>query len=287
MFEFVFDLPLLIIGIAVVGLVCIFALIGLVLVRRYIWPRLHVQESDSEFTGAMLQAVMALYGLAVALIAVSVWQSYSDASKVVSQEAAAIGALYRNVSLYPDPLRSELQQLISDHVSHIIHEAWPLQRQGKVPTIGAEVAKLLRAFSSFEPVTEGQKLQHAETLHAFNYVVLVTRLRLDVGRTGLSGILWVVIVMGALIGLSSCFFFKVKDVRLHGIQVTLLAVFIGLVIFMILAFDRPFRGDLGLGPEPFRLLQDQLMKPELQTPGGAGPERPGKDVQGDESRLHR
>ena len=45
------------------------------------------------------------------------------------------------------------------------------------------------------------------------------------------------------------------------IQVVLLATFIGLVIFMIFALDRPFSGDLGLKPEPYQLIYDQLMKP--------------------------
>ncbi len=49
--------------------------------------------------------------------------------------------------------------------------------------------------------------------------------------------------------------------RLHGILVTLLAMFIGLVIFMTLALDHPFRGDLGVQPEPYQLIYDQLMKP--------------------------
>jgi hypothetical protein len=43
--------------------------------------------------------------------------------------------------------------------------------------------------------------------------------------------------------------------------VTLLAIFMGLVIFMIFALDRPFQGDLGLGPEPYQLIYDNLMKP--------------------------
>jgi hypothetical protein len=34
----------------------------------------------------------------------------------------------------------------------------------------------------------------------------------------------------------------------------------GLVIFMIVALDRPFRGDLGLPPDPYQLIYDQLMK---------------------------
>jgi hypothetical protein len=70
-----------------------------------------------------------------------------------------------------------------------------------------------------------------------------------------------VIVAGSFIGLSASFFFKVEEVRLHGTLVTLLAVFMGLVTFMIFALDRPFRGDLGLTAAPYQLIYDQLMTP--------------------------
>jgi len=42
--------------------------------------------------------------------------------------------------------------------------------------------------------------------------------------------------------------------------VALLATFIGLVIFMTLALDLPFRGDLGIGSQPYQLIYEQLMK---------------------------
>jgi hypothetical protein len=38
-------------------------------------------------------------------------------------------------------------------------------------------------------------------------------------------------------------------------------MFIGLVIFMTFALDRPFRGDLGVRPDPYQLIYDHLMKP--------------------------
>ena len=47
---------------------------------------------------------------------------------------------------------------------------------------------------------------------------------------------------------------------LQAVMVALLAAFIGLVIFMILAFDRPFRGDLGLDPGPYRQVHDVVMQ---------------------------
>ena len=131
----------------------------------------------------------------------------------------------------------------------------------KIPTAGLEYMSRFQAvLDKFEPTTEGQKILHAETLRAYNQLIQSRRLRLDAVGTGLPGVMWAVIVIGAFISLSASFFFKVEDVRLHIIEVLLLAVFIGLVIFMILALDRPFRGDLGIRADPYQLVYDQLMK---------------------------
>jgi hypothetical protein len=261
MFEFLFDVPLAISGPALTIALCLFAIGGLLFVRRRVLPRWRVRIEDSEFAGAMVQAVLVFYGLAVALIAVSVWQTYSDVSKIVSQEATALAALYRDVSGYPDPPRSRLQQELRDYVNDVIHQAWPLQRQGRVPRGGVELMNRFQAtLVSCEPVTEGQKLLHAETLRAYNHMMLSRRMRLDAVDTGLPAVMWVVVAAGAIIGLSASFFFKIDEIRLHGVLVVLLASFIGLVIFMILALDRPFRGDLGIRADPYRLVYDQLMK---------------------------
>jgi len=262
MFESLFDLPLLLVGTAIIATLCLFAMVGLLLVRHRLLPHLRVNEADSEFTGAMLQSIMVFYGLAVALIAVSVWQTYSDTSKIVSEEATALAALYRDVSIYPDSIRSRLQEELREYTRYTIEEAWPVQRRGQVPRPGVERMNHFQAtLSSFEPVTESQKLLHGETLHAYNEMIKTRNLRLDAVNTGLPGVMWTVIVIGAFIGLSASFFFRVEDVRLQRIQVLLLATFIGLVIFMILALDRPFRGDLGIRADPYQLIYNQLMKP--------------------------
>jgi vacuolar-type H+-ATPase subunit I/STV1 len=86
------------------------------------------------------------------------------------------------------------------------------------------------------------------------------RLRIDAVNTGLPGIMWFVILFGALISLVSTFFFRVVDVKLHGIFVGLLAAFIGLIIMMILSLDRPFRGDLGVSSAPYELVYEQVLK---------------------------
>ena len=260
MFEFVFDYPL-VTGAAIIVALCLFAVVGLLLVRRRVLPRLRVDKGESEFTGAMLQSVMVFYGLAVALIAVTVFETYSDTTRIVTGEATALNNLYRDVTSYPDPIRTELQRGLRDYTEQVINQAWPLQRQGQIPTAGIEhMTRFQVLLTKFEPVTEGQKLLHAETLRAYNQLIHARRLRLDAVAAGLPTVMWAVILIGAFIGLSASFFFKVADARLHLIEVQLLAVFIGLIILMILTLDRPFRGNLGIRSDTYQLVYDQLMK---------------------------
>ncbi len=75
--------------------------------------------------------------------------------------------------------------------------------------------RLQATLVSFEPTTDGQRLLHAETLRAYNEMIKARRLRLDAVTTGLPVVMWAVIVVGAFIGLSASFFFKVEDARLH------------------------------------------------------------------------
>lgn len=262
MFDFLFDLPLVIVGPAIILSLCAFALSGLAIFDRYILPRMKFGHEESAFTSAMIQAVMIFYGLAVALVAVNVWGNHSEAARTISQEASAVASLYRDVSSYPEPVRSELTKSLRDYLDYVINQAWPLQRKGKIPIGGVEEMNRFQAhLTAFEPATEGQKLVHAETLRAYNHMIEARRLRLDAVLTGLPAILWWVVIAGALVGISSTFFFRVEDSRLERIQVALLTAFVGLVIVMIFALDRPFRGDLGLDPSPYQLVYDQLMTP--------------------------
>jgi len=261
MFEILIELPLMISGLVIVGILGLFGIIGMSLVRRYVLPRLRIQHADSEFIGTMVQGVMVFYGLAVALIAVSVFETYSDVSKVVSEEASALAGLYRDASGYPEPVRSQLQKELQDYAQFVIGKAWPAQQQGRVETGGVEMMnRFQKTLIGFEPASEGQILLHAEALRAYNHLIEIRRQRIDAVHTGLPSMMWVVIVLGAIISLSSSFFFRVEDGRLHGILVKLLAAFMGLIIFMIFVLDHPFRGELGISSEPYQLIYDQLMK---------------------------
>jgi hypothetical protein len=257
---FVFDLPLVVTGPLLVGVLVAFSSFGVTWFRRHMHPRLQFGEGDGDFNTAMLTSIMVFYGLATALTAVNVWEVYEKVKEITHHEAATLGVLYRNVSEYPEPTRSLLREEIRVYTHRVIHESWPLQRGGRLPTEGIrDMDVLQKTLMAFEPVTEAQKGLALETLASFGRMLDARRSRIDSVERGLPGLMWLVVVLGAFISLVSAFYFPVRDVRVHRAQVGLLSAFIGLVIFMILALDRPYRGDLGLKPEPYEIVYEHLM----------------------------
>jgi Protein of unknown function (DUF4239) len=112
------------------------------------------------------------YGITLGLVAVGTWEAYSDVDTKVDQEASALAALYRDVSNFPEPSRSELQADLREYTRQLIDVGWPLQQRGIVPQNTAGVVNTIQThLASFEPTTEGQKTLHAEAYRAFTQIV--------------------------------------------------------------------------------------------------------------------
>ena len=75
---------------------------GLLLARRLIRPRLTIHAGDGHSIGTMVHTVAIFYGLTVAPITVAVWETHSDVTHLVSNEATAIASLWRDLGGYPE-----------------------------------------------------------------------------------------------------------------------------------------------------------------------------------------
>jgi hypothetical protein len=180
MFGWIFSVPWMWLGLLIVAVCAIVGIAGLSIARRLVLPRLGHVAHQNEVTGAILHGILIIYGLAVALIAVAVWENYSDVSKIVSGEATAIASLYRDFGGYPEPTQTQLKTDLRDYTDQIIHEAWPLQRRGLIPSKGVTIMNRAQEhLFEFVPTTDALKIIHAETLHAYNALILARRLRLD------------------------------------------------------------------------------------------------------------
>ena len=127
------SLPIWLLSAIVISAFVAAASAGLLAARRWLLPRLEIGQGDAEFGGAMVQAILVFYALAIALVAVSTWEEHSALSDRTSHEAVTIATLYRQSLLYPDDVRDELQQELVDYTRYIIDVSWPAQARGEVP----------------------------------------------------------------------------------------------------------------------------------------------------------
>jgi hypothetical protein len=236
------------------------SLVGLFLTRRIVLPRLNYNERINDAVSGTVQAIGVFYGITVGLIAVGVWNTNSSSSDLVSKEAASIGALYRDTASYPSPLKEELRKDLRDYTVFTINEAWPKQKKGVMVTRGTAIMDDFQAkLFTFQPADEGQKALHNEALQAYNTVIENRNLRIDAVNKGLSGIMWAVIWIGAVISIGVAYFFHVADARIHAILIAMMAGFLSMVLFMIIVNDRPFYGYVGISPEPYQLILERVI----------------------------
>lgn len=246
-------------ALVLIALIETLSLIGLLLTRRFVLPRLHYHEGANDAVSGTVQAIGVFYGITVGLIAVAVWSTNSAASDLVSREASAIGGLYRDVGGYPSPLKEELHAKLREYTEFVLKQDWPAQTEGRSVDGGMNI---LTDFQTeqflFEPKAPGQSELHAEALHAFNNLADCRRLRVVAAGGGLSDVMWAVIWVGAVISIGVAYFFKIPDAKLHMILVALIAGFLAMVIFMIVINDKPYFGYSSVSPEPYQFMLNRM-----------------------------
>src|SRR5262249_59947877 len=107
------------------------------------------------------------------------------------------------------------------------------------------------------PKTKGQEILHDRTMEQFNTMAEVRRARIQSAESGISAIMWYVVIIGSLIMIIMVWLFDMKLVP-HMILGGLLAFFLGTVVSLIVAMDRPFLGDVAIGPDVYKAVLDRM-----------------------------
>ena len=260
MFYWIYDVPSTTLALIITGAFVGFSWIGAVLIRPILRAFLRKRADINDLIGYMLSCFGVFYGLLLGLLAVAAYQNFSSVETIVSKEASALSALSRDVSAYPEPDRTNLIWLLRDYTRYVVHYAWPSQRKGIIPQEGnTRMIAFHEQLIRFEPQTPGQEILHAEALRQFNNYLEARRMRLFSVTTSIPGVMWAVVLVGALMNIALIWMFDMKLIN-HLFLGGILSAFMGLMIFLIASLDNPFRGELSISPAPFEDILTHLME---------------------------
>lgn len=240
--------PLWVGMIVVVGGMTVVTLVGAAIVRRFA-PE-DVLREHNDLSGFILAVVGVVYAVLLGFVAVDTWVRYDLAETRTYDEASSLTEIYRDADVFPqrDALRHELR----GYAESIISVDFPSMLAGnettgtrpQIEAIGSTIRHLTVKHPN-EPNVQYQMLAALQSTLADRDA------RLSMSASGINEAVWVVLLLGAALTIGFTYLFGFRHARLRMIMIGALSAMIGLVLFLAISLDVPFRGDVRVGPDAF------------------------------------
>jgi hypothetical protein len=235
---------------------------GLILVQRFVPIELRKQHND--VAGFIYAVVGIAYAVLLGLVVVAAWEQYQIANDTTEREANELAELFWLGQRLPPAEGHRLQELTRSYARVVVDEEWPLIARGESsPRAWALIDEIRLTVQNLNPDTEAGQVLYEQGLERVHDLADARRDRLVEAEQGIPGILWVVLVTGAIITVGFTYLFGLDDTTTHTLMVTLLALIIGLVLFTIGSLEYPFRGVVHLGPDAFELVLKRFASSKL------------------------
>lgn len=237
---------------ALIGLLLpvVLAVFGLLLVRRFIDQ--DTLRQHHEIAGPVLNVLGTVYGVFLALVASTVWGYYEQTSTNIVQEAHDIQALYNDATAFPEPFRSEIRQRLAQYRDVIVTKEWPdLARGEKNPAGGPILRQLTDAYAGHQVSTPTEGTFFTESMRKLDQVKSLRASRFDDAISSLPILIWVVLITGAFILVTSSYLFGSKRHSLHTSLTLMLTGMIALICYCTVVLDFPFIGPGAISPDAF------------------------------------
>jgi hypothetical protein len=224
-----------------------------VLVKQRLFPQGAGKGVSVDVADYIAMMVGVLYALILGLALVSVWELHDSAKADVVAEAGALHETYRLADVYDPPQRDRVHATALAYADEVAHDEWPRMADGD-PT-GQNGWRLLARLQSESQLGEGANSAQQVMSQQINAELSATadarRAREADAGTGLSGMLWLGLVIGGVLTVAFVFLFGAERSGTHLVMVAGLTALIAFVALLIYSLSTPFSGAFGTGPAAF------------------------------------
>ena len=215
----------------------------------------------------MLPPLGILFGLFVAFTAAQVWSDNDRATSAVDQEASALRSIVILAGAFPGQPEARLDGLIRSHIQTITNEEWPLMehREATLSATPQHLADALQFTLSLKADGAGQETAQRELVSAIEKALDARRQRILISQSEVHPVKWACLLAQAVCALLAISLVHSDDRLAGALTAGIFATGIAACLLLIAAYDRPFVGELKVGPQP--LLQ---IMPAVATAPSAG-----------------
>jgi Protein of unknown function (DUF4239) len=203
----------------------------------------------------MLPPLGILFGLFVAFTAAQVWNDIDRANTAVIREASALKAVVILAASFPGEPEAQLRRMTRRHIEEAATQEWPMmaQRAAMLTITSQSLAEALQLTLALNPSSRGQENAQREIATALENALEARRQRIIVSLSQVNLVKWSCLLVQAICMLLAIAMVHSDNRGSVAIAMGLFASGVAVSVFLILAHDRPFTGEISVGPDP--LLQ--------------------------------
>lgn len=238
------------IGILIIVLSFFLAGMGCLGIRKLIG--VETLKTYNNVAGNMFQVVGTLYAVLLGLIVVDAMNSMNELRVTIESEANSIVNIYILASGLPSQSKLKVQSIASNYVNTVVEEEWQSMQTcsfSRKATIAAN--SLWTELISCTPENDSQQEIRSLALEEMSVFGDSRRKRLVSSAHGVSSILWMVLITGALFTIFFTYFFGLEKTSGQIIMTGIVAASVSLNIYLVYLFGYPFSGVYRLEPEGF------------------------------------
>ena len=210
----------------------------------------------------MLPPLGIIFGLLVAFIAAQVWGDLDRAHAAVNREASSLRAIVLLAASFPGEPETQLRALVHRQIEDAVKQEWPAmaRRRATLTMTPVPLAEALQVSLALTPRGDGQVAAQREILAAVENAFDARRQRILVSQSTVNWVKWTALLVQAVCTLLAIAMVHSDNRASAALAMGLFATGVAVSVVLISSHDRPFSGDLSVGPDV--LLQ--------VLPGGPG-----------------
>jgi hypothetical protein len=232
--------------------------VGAQLAIRRSWPAL-ADGGHNDVAGFIIAVVGVIYAVLLAFVVIVSWENFSHAESTVGQEASALRSIYRESQAFPPDVQEHIRADVLRYASTVIEVEWPAMAAGQPgsPEVYQVLDDMSQSLVQLPATTPLQQVYVAAEADRFNQLVGFRSERLDYVEKGVPTVLWIALGVGAVVTIGFAMIFGLGNATLHLIMTASLSALIGVLLFVSIAIDHPFDGDVAVDPAPLeRVISD-------------------------------
>ena len=233
-----------------VGAAMLVGIGGFHLMRRFV-PGL-ARNADNRSLSSAFSISSGLFSFVLAFTIGQLYTNFTRANSDAKTEGTEIAQVLRSAQGLPPGLDRTIRAQTLTYAAEVRTHEWALMAQGGSSVKAwQDLDAIYRTLEQSESVSKSDPF-YSGTVSNLNELVLARRVRLDDVNLSLPPLFQALLLIGAVLAISSTFYFKPFGEPIQIVMIGAASALVGVAMLVAVQLDYPYSGSIAVSSAPFK-----------------------------------